>query len=78
VVIRSFTFEPAEVRIRPGERVTWVNCDDQPHTSTADAGAWASPLLSTGDAFTQTLPTAGEFSYFCQPHPFMVGRVFVE
>jgi len=78
VVIRGFAFGPSDVRVRTGERVTWVNCDTDAHTSTADAGQWASPLLAPGDGFTQTFPTAGEFSYFCEPHPFMTGRVIVE
>jgi plastocyanin len=78
VVIQRFTFGPTDVRVRAGERVTWLNCDLESHTSTADAGAWASPLLSPGDAFTQTFPVAGEFTYHCEPHPFMTGRVTVE
>jgi plastocyanin len=78
VVIRGFAFGPADVRVRAGERVTWVNCDTDVHTSTADAGQWASPLLAPGDGFTQTFPTAGEFAYHCEPHPFMTGRVLVE
>jgi plastocyanin len=78
VPIRRFTFEAADVRVRAGERVTWVNCDEDPHTSTADAGAWASPLLDPGDAFTQSFPAPGEFTYHCEPHPFMTGRVIVE
>ena len=28
VVIRDFTFEPAEVRVSSGERVTWISCDE--------------------------------------------------
>jgi plastocyanin len=78
VVIQGFAFQPAEVRIRPGERVTWLNCDTDAHTSTADLGAWSSPLLAIGDGFTQTFPTAGDFPYHCEPHPFMLGRVIVE
>jgi len=78
VVIRDFTFEPAEVRVRAGERVTWINCDEDSHTSTADAGAWNSPLMAPGDAFTQGFDTPGELSYHCEPHPFMQGRVVVE
>jgi plastocyanin len=78
VVIRGFAFDPAEVRVRVGERVTWVNCDTDAHTSTEDAGGWNSPLLAAGDGFTQTFATAGEFSYHCAPHPFMLGRVIVE
>jgi plastocyanin len=78
VVIQKFAFGPAEVRVRAGERVTWINCDEDPHTSTADGGQWASPLLVPGDGFTQTFSTPGDFPYHCQPHPFMTGRVIVE
>jgi plastocyanin len=78
VVIQQFAFAPFEVRVRAGERVTWVNCDPDPHTSTANNGEWGSPLLATGQSFTQTLATVGQFDYHCAPHPFMTGRVIVE
>ncbi len=78
VVIRRFAFGPAELRVRAGERVTWINCDEDAHTSTADGGEWQSPLLAPGDAFTRTFDAPGEFTYHCEPHPFMVGRVIVE
>ena len=78
VVIQSFAFGPAEIRVRAGERVTWLNCDQDPHTSTADGGEWSSPLLANGEVFTQTFSTVGEFPYHCEPHPFMTGRVIVE
>ncbi len=78
VLINKFTFQPADLRVRAGDRVTWINCDQDPHTSTADAGEWASPLLGRGAAFTQAFPSVGEFSYHCDPHPFMTGRVSVE
>jgi plastocyanin len=78
VVIRRFAFGPAEVRVQAGERVTWINCDVDSHTSTADGGEWASPFMVPGDAFTQTFATPGEFTYHCEPHPFMTGRVIVE
>lgn len=78
VVIRRFAFGPAELRVRAGERVTWINCDEDQHTSTADAGQWASPLLAPGEGFTQTFATVGDFPYHCEPHPFMTARVIVE
>lgn len=79
VLIRDFAFEPAEVRVRAGARVTWINCDDEvSHTSTADAGGWSSPLLAPGQAFTQAFEAAGEFPYHCEPHAFMTARVVVE
>ena len=78
IVIRGFAFEPAELRIAAGERVSWLNCDEVGHTSTADAEQWASPLLAPGDGFTQVFEAPGEFAYHCDPHPFMTGRVVVE
>ena len=78
VVVRGFTFTPTELRVRAGDRVTWVNCDPDPHTSTADGGQWSSPLLSNGDAFTHTFDAVGEYPYHCEPHPFMTALVIVE
>ena len=81
VVVRGFAFQPQEVRVRPGERVTWVNCEPpgtDSHTSTADAGAWSSPLLAPGGTFTHTAGAPGTYAYHCEPHPAMVGRVVVE
>ena len=81
VVIRDFTFSPATVRVRPGTKVTWVNCGpagDESHTSTADGGAWNSPLLAPGSTFTHEYATAGSFPYHCTPHPGMTGTVTVE
>jgi plastocyanin len=78
VVIQRFEYIPQEVRVRAGERITWINCGADEHTSTADAGEWQSPLMAPGGAFTQTFDAAGEFPYHCDPHPFMLGRVIVE
>lgn len=81
VIVRDFAFVPAEVRVRPGARVTWVNCGaaGRPsHTSTADAGRWRSPLLAPGASFTHAFDAAGSFPYHCEPHPGMTGTVTVE
>ena len=51
VAIRDFAFVPAEVHVAPGTTVVWVNCegaDIDPHTSTADGGAWDSGFLRPG------------------------------
>jgi plastocyanin len=81
VFVRRFEFFPDTLRIRPGTSVTWVNCEEanvEPHTTSADQGAWDSPFLSPGESFTHTFLTAGSFGYFCRPHPFMRGQVIVQ
>jgi plastocyanin len=78
VRIRDFAFQPSQIRVSRGTRVTWVNCDTDAHTSTADAGAWSSPLLARQASFSETFDAPGQFSYHCQPHPFMTATVIVE
>lgn len=81
VIIRNFAFSPAEVRVRPGTKVTWVNCGapaDAAHTSTADAGGWSSPLMTPGQTFTREFSAGGAFPYHCAPHPGMKATVIVE
>jgi amicyanin len=80
VPISNFAFLPAEVRIRVGQTVTWLNCEDDAtaHTSHSDDEVWSSPLLSPGTAFSHTFDQPGTFDYHCDPHPFMTGRVVVE
>lgn len=81
VAIENFTFRPDSISVPPGATVTWVNCEtppQEPHTSTADGGAWDSPELNTGQRFSHTFPALGAFPYHCTPHPFMLGKVVVE
>ena len=63
-----------------GGTVTWVNVDNDGHTSTG-AGSdplWNSGILGDDQEFTRTFSDAGEFDYLCLPHPFMQGVVIVE
>jgi plastocyanin len=81
VAIDGFAFAPTPVRVRPGGKVTWVNCEPvgtPAHTSTADGGKWSSAPLEPGITYTVTFDVPGTFVYHCEPHPFMTGEVIVE
>lgn len=78
VQIRDFAFGTPQLTVAPGTRVTWVNCDQITHTSTADGGAWNSGPLAPGATYTRTFTTAGTFPYHCDPHPGMTATVGVQ
>ncbi len=80
VFMNDFAFHPDTVRVRPGTTVIWLNCDARadPHTTTSDAGVWASDFLSVGSTFSRRFDQAGQFGYHCTPHPFMKGTVVVD
>jgi plastocyanin len=62
-----------------GTTVTWTNNDEgQMHTVTDVNEAFDSGFLATGDSFSYTFDQAGEFEYYCLPHPWMRAKVVVE
>lgn len=85
-------FEPAVVKIQPGDTVRWVNTTGV-HTTTSyspdnqkpwgmpeAATGWDSGLFTEADAtFERTFDVEGTYAYFCLPHESigMVGLIIV-
>lgn len=76
VIIQDYKFQPAEITIRKGETITWVNRDSVAHTITGEN--FDSGRLSTGQSFKQTFSEGGNFDYRCKPHPYMTGKIVVQ
>jgi len=76
--IDNFTFNPAELTIKPGTTVTWMNGDDIPHSIVETNARFHSRALDTGEVFTMTFADAGEIGYFCGLHPHMKGKIIVK
>ena len=77
IMIDNFVFNPGEVKLKTGTKVTWKNADDIPHTVMAKGGVFRSKPLDTGDEFSYVFAKAGKVDYFCTLHPHMVGSVIV-
>jgi plastocyanin len=79
VVIQNFRFKPAQITIKRGTRVRWINKDTSPHTVTANKkGSFDSGRLGPGQRYTHTFKSAGKKPYHCEIHPFMRGSVVVK
>ncbi|MEJ6746282.1 MAG: cupredoxin family copper-binding protein [Yoonia sp.] len=77
VVIKSMKFTPADITIKAGDSVTWVNEDRPRHSATDLGGAFDTGLLATGDTATLTFGDAGQFGYRCTPHRNMRGTITI-
>jgi plastocyanin len=73
----SNSYSPNPVKVKVGETVTWVNDDSSRHTVTSKDGVFDSGMMGKGQSFSYTFDKAGEYLYFCEPHPNMVGTVVV-
>jgi amicyanin len=78
-------YDPNPVNVKAGDTVTWTNDDSQIHTVTSGTDSsdpnmekeFDPSMLSQNQTFSHKFNTAGEFPYFCQLHPTMVGKVIV-
>jgi len=79
VTIADYTYEPADLTVPVGTKVTFTNKDSTPHTATStQQGAFDSGSIDTGKSGTITLEKGGSFAYYCAFHPFMKGTITVE
>ena len=77
VHIRDFAYVPAVVRVHAGDRVVFVNDDDEPHTVTAADGSFDSGGLDRAQRWEHVFTVAGRYAYRCEMHPMMAGTVVV-
>ena len=78
IEIKDFAFNPPTLTVKSGEKVTWINRDDEPHTIVSVEKQFKkSTALDTDQEFTITAGTPGTYSYFCSVHPKMTGTIVV-
>ena len=77
IQIRNFAFVQQTLTVARGTRVTWVNCDPEIHTSTADNNLWDSGAINPEGTFQRTFDAAGSFPFHCTPHPSMKATIVV-
>ena len=79
IEIKDFAFNPQTITIKAGEKVTWINRDEEPHTVVSVEKQFKkSTALDTDQEFTITASAPGTYTYFCSVHPKMTGTIIVE
>ena len=78
IKIDNFSFSPAELTIKVGTTVTWINHDDIPHTAVSTDQFFKSKVMDTDEKFSFTFTKPGTYPYFCSVHPKMTGKIIVQ
>ena len=79
-------FDPKDIKISPGTKVTWINDDEEEHFVNTDSHPahtyfleQNSRALGIGDSYSLTFDTAGIYPYHCSAHEAsMKGSILVE
>jgi nitrite reductase (NO-forming) len=90
VIVRIIgnSYYPKVIKVAPGTRIKWINEDVFTYMEGEFSGIhnvlvrtgperFASPMLAHAESYTQVMKTAGEYVYFCTPHPYMEGKIIV-
>ena len=78
VTIANDAFSPATIHVRAGDKVTFVNNDDETHTVTSDTAVFDSGRLDEKQHYVYTFTKPGSYPYHCAIHTFMKGTVIVD
>jgi len=86
--LTNTAFKPDPAAVNVGDTETWTNNHSQPHTLTLGSdgepdGKFNSspnfnPLLTPGQTFQHKFRAVGQYPYFCNLHPNMVGTTTVQ
>jgi len=79
IEIKDFAFNPQKITVKSGEKITWINRDEEPHTVVSVGKKFPrSSGLDTDQEFSITAGAPGTYEYFCSVHPKMTGTIVVE
>ena len=79
IKMQNIAFDPKDVTVKVGQKITWTNDDSTDHNVTADSGAdFKSKDFGKDGTFSFTPTKAGTIKYVCTIHPGMVATLTVQ
>jgi plastocyanin len=67
--IVDFNFDPGELKVAVGTKITWTNTGQRPHTVTDRGGTFDTRPISPGKTGSITFSVPGRYAYFCRINP---------
>jgi plastocyanin len=78
IKMQNIAFDPKDVTVKVGQKVTWTNEDTVDHNVTSQSGETIkSDNFGKGGTFSFTPKKAGKIAYVCTIHPGMTATLTV-
>ena len=79
IKMQNIAFDPKDVTVKVGQKVTWANDDSVDHNVTSQSGeSIKSDNFGKGATFSFTPTKAGKIAYVCTIHPGMTATITVQ
>ena len=79
VSIEDYKFQPADLRIKVGTTVKWINKEKRTSHSVlfTGPGGFESERFFPDESYSRKFDKPGTYTYSCGPHPEMLGKIEV-
>jgi plastocyanin len=64
--IQDNKFNPPEITVKAGTKISWINRDPVFHSVRSDTDIFQSGMLAVGQLFTYTFDTPGRYPYYSE------------
>jgi plastocyanin len=79
IKMQNIAFDPKDVTVKVGQKITWTNDDSVDHNVTSQSGeSIKSDNFGKGATFSFTPTKAGTINYVCTIHPGMTATLTVQ
>jgi plastocyanin len=79
IKMQNIAFDPKDVTVKVGQKITWTNDDSVDHNVTSQSGeSIKSDNFGKGATFSFTPTKAGTIAYVCTIHPGMTATITVQ
>ena len=75
IAIKNFQYSPETLVVKAGDSITVTNDDGTVHTLTADDKRFDTGNLEGGSKATITVASPGTYTYHCDVHNYMMGKI---
>lgn len=78
VWMQNITFVPATLTVQVNTMLKWTNHDNTSHTVTSDDNLFDSGIIPGGSTFSRQFTATGTYTYHCNIHSVMTGKIIVQ
>jgi len=78
VTVDAVKFSPADLTVKVGDSIVWVNKDIVAHTATTLKPGFDSKMIQSGKSWRHIVKRKGELPYTCSYHPLMTAVLRVK
>lgn len=79
IQIKNFAYNPSEIKVKPGTKITISNEDDEAHSIVYDSSEFEPTYIDPKSKSTLNAPISpGTYKFHCDKHLYMTGTIIVQ